>query len=148
MGRNIYTHECRGKVLTDFEKVKSKLFKIINDSSLKKIVADKIEYSWVENLWPYRPQNTYLTDIPFIKWLGYITQILYIIEKGNPKDDIDYISDKILSGIYSSEENLRFLIHSLDSIPDLVAAPIDFSLGWNENIGLAEVGQMDSHSVF
>lgn len=139
LGEEIYTRmNARGKVLTDFEKVKSRLFKIVNDSPLKKIIADKIEYSWVENLWPYRPQNTYLTDIPFIKWLGYITQILYIIEKGNPKDDIDYVSDKILSEIYSSEENLRFLIHSLDSIPALVAAPIDFSMGWNENIGLNE----------
>lgn len=139
LGEEIYTRmNARGKVLTDFEKVKSKLFKIINDSPQKKIVADKIEYSWVENLWPYRPQNTYLTDVPFIKWLSYITQILYIIEKGNSKDDIDYISDKILSEIYSSEENLRFLMHSLDSIPALVAAPIDFSMGWNEYIGLTE----------
>lgn len=139
LGEEIYTRmNARGKVLTDFEKVKSRLFKIINDSPLKKIVADKIEYSWVENLWPYRPQNTYLTDIPFIKWLGYITQILYVIEKGYSKGKIDYMSDKILSEIYSSEENLLFLIHSLDSIPKLVDAPVDFSLEWNENIGLTE----------
>ena len=129
---------ARGKVLTDFEKVKSKLFKIINESPLKKVIADKIEYKWVENLWPYRPKGTYLTDTPFIKWLGYITQILYVVKNGNTKDDVDYTSEKVLSEIYSSEENLRFLIHSLDSIPDLVDAPIDFSMEWDENTGLAE----------
>ena len=139
LGEEIYTRmNARGKVLTDFEKVKSKLFKIINESPLKKVIADKIEYEWVENLWPYRPKDTYLTDIPFIKWLSYITQSLYVLEKGNPKDGVDYMSDKTLSEIYHSEENLRFLIHSLDSIPTLVAAPIDFSMEWDGNTGLAE----------
>ena len=139
LGEEIYTRmNARGKVLTDFEKVKSKLFKIINESPLKKVIADKIEYEWVENLWPYRPKGTYLTDTPFIKWLGYITQILYVVKNGNTKDDVDYTSEKVLSEIYSSEENLRFLIHSLDSIPDLVDAPIDFSMEWDENAGLTE----------
>lgn len=139
LGEEIYTRmNARGKVLTDFEKVKSKLFKIINESPLKKVIADKIEYKWVEDLWPYRPKGTYLTDTPFIKWLGYITQILYVVKNGNTKDDVDYTSEKVLSEIYSSEENLRFLIHSLDSIPDLVDAPIDFSMEWDENAGLAE----------
>lgn len=139
LGEEIYTRmNARGKVLTDFEKVKSKLFKIINESPLKKVIADKIEYKWVENLWPYRPKGAYLTDTPFIKWLGYITQILYVVKNGNTKDDVDYTSEKVLSEIYSSEENLRFLIHSLDSIPDLVDAPIDFSMEWDENAGLAE----------
>ncbi len=142
LGEEIYTRmNARGKVLTDFETFKSNFFKIIDESPLKPEIADKIEYVWVENLWDFRKdkEKNYVIDEPFKRWMRFVTQILFIL--GNeadkaPEKETDYLSPQILEEVYSKEENLRFLIHTFDSIPTLVNSTLNLSLYWNEEKGL------------
>lgn len=140
LGEEIYTRmNARGKVLTDFETFKSNFFKIINESPLKEEIADKIEYAWVENLWDYREKDAYVIDEPFKRWMRFVTQILFILgteaDKA-PEKETDYLSPQILEEVYSKEENLRFLIHAFDSLPELVSTHLNLSLDWDEEKGL------------
>ena len=76
---NLYIRmNARGKMLTNFENFKSEFYKIINyNPELLEQVKDKIEYSWVENLWDYREENTYIIDEPFMSFLKFVTQMIY-----------------------------------------------------------------------
>lgn len=142
LGEEIYTRmNARGKVLNDFETFKSNFFKIIDKSPLKETIADKIEYAWVENLWGYREKGVYVIDEPFKKWMRFITQMLFIIGNESdkaPEKATEYLSPEILEAVYSSEENLRFLIHAFDSIPKLISSPVNLSLLWHKEMGLKE----------
>lgn len=143
LGEEIYTRmNARGKILNDFEVFKSNFYKIIDESPLKEDITKKIEYNWVKNLWPYRGENIYVTDIPFMNWLRYITKMLYVFnpsaELVDAEDEkIDYLSFEILKKIYSDENNLRFIVHSFDGIPDMVSFPTDICLNWKKDeVGL------------
>ena len=138
LGEEIYTRmNARGKILTDFEVFKSNFFKIIDDSPLKEDITQKIEYDWVRNLWDYREKGTYTTDIPFMKWLRYITQMLIETSKSSQNNeeekDTDYLALDVLESVYSDSKNLQFLVDSLDFIPKLKECDINFSLEWDEN---------------
>lgn len=143
LGEEIYTRmNARGKILNDFEVFKSNFYKIIDDSPLKEEITKKIEYNWVRNLWPYRGENIYIVDFPFMNWLRYITKMLYINNPNleisdNETDKIDYLSFDVLKQIYSDNENLDFLVKSFDRIPDMVSFKTNVSLTWKkEDIGL------------
>lgn len=140
LGEEIYTRmNARGKILTDFEVFKSNFFKIIDDSPMKDEFAKKIEYDWVYNLWPYREKGVYVTDVPFMNWLRYITQMLIETSKSTDKTDkkYKYLSIDTLSKVYEKKENLKFLIDSLDLIPKLKDCDINCSLEWDDkNTGL------------
>lgn len=136
LGEEIYTRmNARGKVLNEFEEFKSNFYKIIGEASNREEITRKIEYDWVKNLWDYRPDKMYIVDAPFMNWLRFITQMLYIV---NPSDEIsdekvnniDFLSFDILEKIYSNEDNLKFLVHSFDRIPDMAGFKSDVSLTW------------------
>lgn len=67
---NLYIRmNARGKMLTDFENFKSEFSKIIQyNHTLLEQVKDKIEYLWVENLWNYKEENSYIIDAPFMSF--------------------------------------------------------------------------------
>lgn len=129
---------ARGKMLTEFENFKSEFFKIIRYSpELLEQVKTKIEYEWVENLWPYKADGSYVIDDPFMRYLRYITEMLYYKDAPfrSPVSDYetDFLSFRVLRNIYSIEENLRFLIFSLDQLKQLSSAK--FAASWaNEKL--------------
>ncbi len=138
---NLYIRmNARGKMLTDFENFKSEFFKIINyNQELLEQVKDKIEYAWVENLWDYREKDIYVTDIPFMNFLRFITEMLYYkqADSRERKDKSDFLNLKVLHDIYSNEGNLLFLIFSLDAIPKIKSYN-KVNLLWKDNSTLAD----------
>ncbi|MDM1354657.1 DUF262 domain-containing protein [Myroides marinus] len=126
---------ARGKMLTDFENFKSEFFKIIRyDIPLLEEVKTKIEYDWVNKLWDYRKEDSFVIDEPFMKYLHFITEMLYYKDapfRSNLPYESDFLSFKVLNSIYSNKENLNFLIYSLDQISEL--SKHDFKLLWSNN---------------
>lgn len=134
---------ARGKMLTDFENFKSEFFKIIRyNHSLLEQVKDKIEYKWVDNLWDYKGEGNYVIDKAFMKYLHFITEMLYYKDAEFRSDkpyETNFLNFKVLNSVYAKEENLKFLIFSLDYISSL--KQIDYSLLWNGDklISLKEI---------
>ncbi len=121
---NMYIRmNARGKMLTDFENFKSEFYKIIRyNHDLLEEVKDKIEYLWVENLWDFREVNSFIIDSPFMSYLSFITEMLYFKGAEYRSDkayETNFLDFRVLKNIYSVEENLKFLIFSLDFINDL-----------------------------
>jgi hypothetical protein len=120
---NLYIRmNARGKMLTEFENFKSEFSKIIryNHSLLEK-VKDKIEYEWVDNLWDYRDEGSYIIDSPFMEYLRFITEMLYFkdAEFKAKSYENDFLDFRVLKEVYANEENLKFLIFSFDFIKDI-----------------------------
>lgn len=127
LSEDIYIRmNARGKILTDFENFKSEFYKIIKKYPDIELVKDKMEYSWVNNLWPFRKQDkknpVYVTDDCFMNYLKFISEMLYF-NQAKPRDEAGYADDfsdlKTLSDIYSKQENVDFLVFALDVIPQL-----------------------------
>ncbi len=123
LSEDIYIRmNARGKILTDFENFKSEFYKIIKNYPHIENVKDKMEYSWVDNLWPFKKQDVYVTDDCFMNYLKFISEMLYF-NQAKPRDEAGYADDfsdlKTLSEIYSKQENVDFLVFSLDAIPAL-----------------------------
>lgn len=121
---NLYIRmNARGKMLTKFENFKSEFFKIISyNQELLEEVKDKIEYSWVDNLWSYREKETFIIDVPFMNLLSFITTMLYFKDaqyRSSVPYESDFLDFSLLKKIYSVEDNLRFLIYALDNIPSV-----------------------------
>jgi hypothetical protein len=119
---NLYIRmNARGKMLTDFENFKSEFFKIIRyNPDLLEVVKDKIEYDWVNNLWEFREEDSYVIDPPFMAYLSFITEMLYFKDAQRRAKfyESDFLKFSVLKEGYSKEENLKFLIFALDFIKD------------------------------
>ena len=112
---------ARGKILTDFENFKSEFYKILKDNPFLEEVKNKMESSWVENLWPYRKKDTYVTDDNFMNFLKFITRMLYF-SQAKPRAEkyaTDFLDMDLLRDIYSQPDNANFLFYALDVIPEL-----------------------------
>lgn len=120
---NLYIRmNARGKMLSEFENFKSEFSKIIRyNQSLLEEVKDKIEYDWVDNLWDYRNDGSFIIDIPFMAYLSFITEMLYFrnAEFRANSYETNFLDFKVLKEIYSEEENLKFLIFSFDFIKEV-----------------------------
>lgn len=125
---------ARGKILTQFENFKSEFYKILKNNPRLDEVKDKMEYAWVDNLWPYRKPNVYVTDECFMNFLQFITRLLYFA-RAEYRSDKGYASDfadfRLLHDIFSKPENTDFLIFAIDNIPFL-AAQKDFPVLWTD----------------
>lgn len=112
---------ARGKILTDFENFKSEFYKILKDNPFLEEVKEKMESSWVENLWPFRKRDVYVTDDNFMNFLKFITRMLYF-NQAKPRAEkyaTDFLDMDLLRDIYSQPDNANFLFYSLDVIPVL-----------------------------
>ena len=131
---NLYIRmNARGKSLNDFENFKSEFFKIIQyDDELLETVKDKIEYQWVENLWEYRADKSFLIDVPFLNFVSFITEMLYYKNaefRSSESYADDFLDFKLLKEIYTDEESLKFLIFSLDYVKTLSSYEEPFMWG-------------------
>lgn len=125
---------ARGKVLTDFENFKSEFYKILKDYPQLEDVKNKIETSWVENLWPYRKKDTYVIDQCFMNYLQFITRCLYF-RQAKPRAESyadDFLDINVLHTIYSEPSNTDFLQFALDIIP-VIAKHNNGNLLWEGN---------------
>lgn len=121
---NLYIRmNARGKMLTDFENFKSEFYKIISyKHDLLEEVKDKIEYFWVENLWDYKGENSFIVDKPFMSYLSFLTELLYFRQaefRSSKPYESNFLDFRVLKDVYSNEENLRFLIFSFDYIKEI-----------------------------
>lgn len=132
LGEEIYTRmNARGKMLTDFETFKSRLYKFTREHEKHGILADRIEGAWVEHLWDYR--KNFLVDEPFLHYFKFITTML-IYGLQSSKLDIDFLDDEALAMVYP--DKLEFLIHAFDMLPLLQTLAPQTSFYWDENKGL------------
>lgn len=131
LSEEIYTRmNARGKQLTPFEKFKSKLFAVIDyDEELKKEISEKIEYKWVENLWPYVEKNNkkkdkkgkkYTIDDYFMNLLRFIALITFYernLGEKRKKADIDLNDEDQLISVFDDQNSVRFMINTFDTLP-------------------------------
>ena len=141
LGEEIYTRmNARGKILNDFEKFKSNFYKIIKDSKYYDEVKYKIEYDWVKNLWDFREKGVFITDTQFLNWLRFITQMIIVsnAKRREVESEEDYLTTEVLESVYSSEQNLRLLMASLDMLTEdwLLSDTISTNLDWEDEKGL------------
>lgn len=141
LGEEIYTRmNARGKILNDFEKFKSNFYKIIKDSKYYDEVKYKIEYDWVKNLWDFREKGVFITDTQFLNWLRFITQMIIVsnAKRREVESEEDYLTTEVLVSVYSSEQNLRLLMASLDMLTQdwLLSDSISTNLDWEDKKGL------------
>ena len=131
---------ARGKILTDFENFKSEFYKILKDNPFLEEVKNKMESSWVENLWPYRKRNIYVTDDNFMNFLEFITRMLYF-SQAKPRAEkyaTDFLDLDLLRTIYSDPDNANFLFYALDVIP-IISKITTKDLLWNPKSTLADI---------
>lgn len=143
---NLYIRmNARGKILTPFENFKAEFYKIIiGQDQLAEEFKNKIEYEWTNYFWPYRGENKYTIDNPFMSYLSFISEMLYFKdatardEKGYVKfDDPNSLSFFELDRIYKNENNLKFLIFALNSLPDLVK--LTQVILWNDTKSINQI---------
>ena len=138
---NLYIRmNARGKQLNDFENFKSEFYKIIADSNHLETVKNKIEYDWVDNLWDYKNVNTYIVDKVFMRYLTFITEMLYYkqAEFRADKYETDFLDFKLLHKIYSKENNLNFLIFSFDFISKIKTMN-KIDILWSKNSSISDI---------
>lgn len=145
LSEDIYIRmNARGKQLTPFEKFKSKLFVTIdNNEEIKNEISQKIEYEWVDNLWPYRSSD-YTIDESFMNILRFVALIVFYerdLGKKRKKADIDLEDEDQLVSVFDGDaESIKFLISTLDLIPLVLKSTINIKLyPWIDK----EVGTME-----
>ena len=114
---------ARGKLLTEFENLKARLELFIdkNHNGLHKEFSEKMDGLWTDLFWPFKDKEKWLIDIPFVRFFNYITELCYYQNSlfvgsrfpisASGENQIDF---SLIPKIYSSKENILFLINSLD----------------------------------
>lgn len=138
LGEEIYTRmNARGKMLTNFETFKSRLYKFTREDEKHDILADRIEGAWVDHLWAYK--KNFLVDEPFLHYFKFIsTMLIYGLHNKTleSKLDIDFLDDQAIAMVYP--DMLGFLIHAFDMLPLLQELAPQISFYWGEQKGLKE----------
>lgn len=123
---------ARGKLLTSFEKFKSEFYTLLGSYKYVNEFKDRMEYGWVTNLWPYRAENVFVTDTPFLNMLEFVTMMLYHGQrKRTDKADESRYND-VLQSVYSHPENIDFLAFSLEALPYIEKLLSDNSFVWRK----------------
>lgn len=95
---------ARGKILTDFENFKSEFYKLLSYHPALEDIKDKMEYEWVNNLWSFVPQGTFVTDECFMSVLSFVTQMLYF-KHAQARDSNGYVTNfldlKLIRELYN-----------------------------------------------
>lgn len=119
----------RGKKLTKFEIVKSKIIEVLKKyefTELKETFEKNIDSAWTDLFWDYRDKD-YLIDDVFVRYIYFITEMIYAIkiDKTTSKDknqqspfiygkdelvlDLDLIEET-----YKDVQNVKLLINILN----------------------------------
>lgn len=139
LNEEIYTRmNARGKQLTPFEKFKSKLFAAIEyNDILKKEIEEKIEYNWIDYLWPYRKKDVYTIDKYFMNLLRFIVLITFYernLGEKRKKAEIDLDDEDQLVSVFDDADSVKFMIDAFDLIPRLRESAGNIELyPWEKN---------------
>ena len=139
LNEEIYTRmNARGKQLTPFEKFKSKLFAAIEyNDILKKEIEEKIEYNWIDYLWPYREKDVYTIDKYFMNLLRFIVLITFYernLGEKRKKAEIDLDDEDQLVSVFDDADSVKFMIDAFDLIPRLRESAGNIELyPWEKN---------------
>lgn len=113
---------ARGKSLTSFENFKARFESIIEsvDSDLRKVFVNSIDTTWCDLFWElskeYTPEKPAVDQL-FLNYFSFITGLLFNKdEEVSSNNEYDFNNFEIINLIYSSKENLKFLIDSLNLI--------------------------------
>lgn len=155
LSEDIYIRmNARGKILTDFENFKSEFYKIIKDYSGLESVKDRMEYAWVNNLWPYRKHDkknpVFVTDDCFMNYLRFISEMLYF-NQAKPRDEDGYASDfndlKLLGKLYVKDKNVDLLTFALDVIPKLSELELEDVHFWERDNKVVSFSDILSRAI-
>ena len=147
LSEEIYTRmNARGKQLTPFEKFKSKLFAAIDyDVDLKNEVSEKIEYAWVDNLWPYREEQIYTIDKYFMNLLRFVALVTFYernLGEKRKKANIDLDDEDQLVSVFDDVSSVKFLINVFDLLPRLNKSAGSVMLYPWTNDSIGTIGRM------
>lgn len=109
---------ARGKKLTEFEKLKARMEKILKENGFDdrlREFSEKMDNDWADIFWEYK-DDKFLIDDAFMAYFRYISQMLY--HKDNQDSEFDF--DKELENIYKNKENLEFLFYALDNLDTII----------------------------
>ena len=120
----------RGKKLTNFEIFKSKIIEIMkkyNQDDLLEIFKNNIDSKWTDLFWEYRYKEKNNIDKPFIRFIYFITEMIYAIKiDATTEKDQNQSSPFIYNGqdvvlnvnlideIYKDKNNTKLLIDILN----------------------------------
>ncbi|HPT40558.1 MAG TPA: DUF262 domain-containing protein [Candidatus Paceibacterota bacterium] len=135
---------ARGKQLTSFESFKANFIQFIEkkfkDKKLKHPIKGEISYSgyfsykiekeWTDLFWEYRGNKKTIDDV-FTNYFEFVTQMFFFKKYKNAKAEDFKNSFAQYEDIYNEQENLLFLIKSLDKLYEII----------NEN------GKLDSENI-
>ena len=144
LNEEIYTRmNARGKQLTPFEKFKSKLFSAIEKNEI--LIEEKIEYKWVDYLWPYREKDVYTIDKYFMNLLRFIVLITFYernLGEKRKKAEIDLNDEDQLVSVFDDADSVKFMINALDLIPRLRESAGNIELYPWENNSVRTMGEI------
>lgn len=124
---------ARGKQLTSFENFKANFIQFIEkkfkEKKLKHPIKGEISYSgyfsykiekeWTDLFWEYRGNKKTIDDV-FTNYFEFVTQIFYFKKYKNAKAEDFKNSFAQYEDIYIEQENLLFLINSLDKLFEII----------------------------
>ncbi len=119
----------RGKKLTKFEILKSKIIEILKKYGyldLKEEFERKIDSAWTDLFWDYKDEKNLIDDV-FVRYIYYITEMIYEIridtrtrddqkqESPFVYNDKEFILDlNLVEKTYKNKENVELLINILN----------------------------------
>lgn len=135
---NLYIKmNARGKSLTDFENFKAKFSQILNEYYPEKLLnySMKIDNGWTDIFWKYKETKTNTIDNPFMRYMYFITEMLYVLNTNNlyttspfvyGDNSVPRINYELIKDVYSNKENIEFFMDSLDFWTSIAMEPDDF----------------------
>ncbi len=117
----------RGKPLSEFENFKAKIEQIVlekRDENLYKTIASKFEKEWINEFWSGSCEDAKNVDERFIKFIYFLTEMRYYDIK--LEKELNIKSFSFLKEFYSNEDNLNFLISSLDKLKEFKSFSKEF----------------------
>ena len=124
---------ARGKQLTPFENFKANFIQFIEkkfkEKKLKHPIKGEISYAgyfsykiekeWTDFFWAFRGNKKTIDDV-FSNYFEFVTQMFFFIKYKNGKAEDFKNSFAQYEDIFSQEENLLFLINSLDKLFEII----------------------------
>jgi len=114
---------ARGKPLTSFENWRAEFDLFLqrrHGSELQRKFGEQMDTSWLDLLWPYRDQETALTDKPGENLFGYLTRMLAYSLDIEEKDKLLRPTNKrfalpfsFFERVYQGAEQVDFLFRAL-----------------------------------
>jgi hypothetical protein len=102
----------RGKPLTEFEHFKAEFEKTIKNISedLHKEISKKLDKDWIDLLWPYKDEQTMLTDDSFMRYFKFVSRVICFQQNIPYNSDTFYLIEKV----YNQKENINIFKQYMD----------------------------------